>query len=66
MEGAVAEEVLDVDLVLLHVVQRKSLRVRRGDKYHAKILSNKIINHISYSRDGVAVDGLVMADVIWV
>ena len=35
VEGAAAEEVLDVDLVLLHVVQREPLRVRRGDKYHA-------------------------------
>lgn len=48
MEGTVAEEVLDIDLVLLHVVQREPLRVRRGDKYHAKILSNKTSPHYYY------------------
>lgn len=47
MEGAIAEEILDVDFVFLHVVQREPLRIGRRDKYHGKvIIIAKDINHI--------------------
>lgn len=38
MEGTVAEEILDVDLVLLHVIQREALRVGRRYEQHSELI----------------------------
>jgi hypothetical protein len=34
MEGAISVEILDIDLVLIHVVQIESLGVCGRDEYH--------------------------------
>ena len=50
-EGAIAKEILDIDLIFIHMVQIESLRIGWRDKQHVDYKSNlnNITQLITYS-----------------